>query len=331
MSNSDPSRIGQRLGAGATNDLFLDESAGIVLSAFNQKVLMRDKHQTRTLKGARAVKFPATWKASAGYHTPGQEVTGRKILNTDVTVDPDDLLYSDVFIANIDEYLTHFEVRSEYNKQMGEVLARLYDRNVMRSVIKAARGPALFAAAGDSGGGFVQNAAMATDADVLFSSIASSKEILATKDVPIDSEPVHALLRWAQWFLIARSDRNLNRDYNGGSADRQNMSLTTIDNINVYGTNLAPFGEDTVTTPAETQPDGTTITVPAYYRQKLGTTAGIVWTPQAAASVIVQELGFVPVPQPEKFGHLFIASMMSGTRTLRTKCAVELRTGAIPV
>lgn len=328
MADSSPSRIGQNLGAGDPKALFLDESAGIILSTFDQKVVMRDKHQVRSLQGARSVKFPATWKASAGYHVPGTEVTGRKILNTEVQVDPDDLLVADLFLANIDEYLAHFEVRSEYNKQMGEALARLYDRNVMRTVIRAARSGALFA--GDQGGGAITDAALLTDAVKLFDAIAASKEALATKDVPIDSQPINALVKWAQWFLLSRSDRNLNRDRNGGAADNQKMTLDTIDGIKIIGSNITPFGEDTVTTPNETQPDGTTIAVPSYYRQKLGTTAGVVWTPMAAASVMVQDLGYKVVPQDAKFGTLFLASMMSGTRTLRSKCAVELRTGAIP-
>lgn len=50
----------------------------------------------------------------------------------------------------------------------------------------------------------------------------------------------------------------------------------------------------------------------------------------AACSAIVQDVGFQIVDQPEKQGTLLISRMMVGTRKLRSKCAVELRTGAIP-
>jgi hypothetical protein len=41
------------------------------------------------------------------------------------------------------------------------------------------------------------------------------------KKVPVNSQPVRAILPTAQWYLLARSDKNLNRDFNGGVADIQ--------------------------------------------------------------------------------------------------------------
>src|SRR3546814_7829769 len=72
---------------------------------------MRDKHQTKTLSKGKSFKFPAIWRASGGYRTPGTEITGDQIPHTEITVDPDDKLVSSVFIADIDELLNHFDVR----------------------------------------------------------------------------------------------------------------------------------------------------------------------------------------------------------------------------
>lgn len=324
MSTSIPSQIGQNLGTGAVNALFLDLAAGEVLASFERMTIMRDKHMIKQLSKGRSFKFPAIWKASGGYHTPGVEILGRKILQTDVTVTPDDKLYSDIFLGDIDEILAHFEVRQEYMKQIGELLAYLYDRNVMRTVVKSARGAALFP--GDQGGGAIVAATMLTDGNVMFDAIAASKQVLHSKDVPIDREAVTAVVTLASWYLMSRLDKNLNRDYNAGKADRSNMTLETIDGIRVIGSNITPFGENTVTTPNETQADGTTITVPAYYQQNLATTVGMVWTSMAACSAMVQDLSFQVVDQPEKQGTLMFGRMTVGTRTLRTKCAVELKT-----
>jgi hypothetical protein len=49
------------------------------------------------------------------------------------------LLISDTFIANIDEAMSHFEVRGEYSKRMGQALAQTYDRNLLSLAVKAAR------------------------------------------------------------------------------------------------------------------------------------------------------------------------------------------------
>jgi len=65
-------------------------------------------------------------------------------------------------------------------------------------------------------------------------------------------------------------------------------------------------------------------------RQKLGTTVGTLWTPMAACSALVKDVSLQIVDQPEQLGTLLNAGTISCTRTLRSKCAAELRTGAIP-
>jgi len=293
---------------------------GEVITAFQKNTMLMDKHQSKTLSKGKEFRFPAIWKATGGYHTPGTEITGDTIPHTEIIVSPDDKLVSSVFIADIDELLNHFDVRQPYTTELGRFLAEHYDSNILRTLLLSARGPALFA--GDQGGGALQNAGFDADANILIDGISQAKEVMDVKDVPIHSQPVHALLAPAQWYRIARSDKNLNRDTNGGTASVKSMTLTTIDDINVHKSNIAAgvFGAD----------DSANANIPAKYRAKFGTTRGVVWTPMAACSALVQRPSFQIVDQPEKQGTLLLSRMMVGTDPLRTKCAVELRTGAIP-
>lgn len=328
MTNSTPSRPGQNLGTGAADALMLDLFGGEVITAFETATIMRDKHQTKTLSKGKSFKFPAIWRAGGGYHTPGTEILGRQIKHTDITVDPDDKLVSDVFVADIDELLNHYDIRAPYTKELGEFLARHFDANVMRTIILAARGGALFTE--DSGGTGLQNANYLTDGTVLLDGIADAKLQMEQKDVPVGAQPVHALFKPAQWSLMARTDKNLNTQTNGGGASIKSMTLNTIDDVMVHKSNIAAevFGQDcTAGAYVDTANDKF---IPAEYRAKFGTTAGIVWTPYAACSAIVQDVGFEIEHQTSKQGDLLLARMMVGTRKLRTKCAVELRTGAIP-
>ncbi|EQB10382.1 major capsid protein [Novosphingobium lindaniclasticum] len=320
MANSTPNRPGQNQGAGDVRALMLDLFGGEVITAFETATVLRDKHQTKTLSKGKSFKFPAIWRASGGYHVPGTEIVGDQIPHTEITVDPDDKLVSSVFIADIDELLNHYDVRSPYTKELGEFLARHYDANVLRTLILAARAGALFP--GDTGGTGLQNAAFTTDANALIEGFSAAKQAMDEKDVPVNSMPVHGLLKPAQWYLVARSDKNLNRDTNGGTASVRSMTLTTIDDIQVHKSNIASgvFGAD----------DSANAAIPAPYRAKFGTTVGVIWTPMAACSAIVQDPSFQIVDQPEKQGTLLISRMMVGTRKLRSKCAVELRTGAVP-
>src|SRR5688572_3691067 len=120
MANSTPSRPGMNLGAGDPRALMMDLFGGEVITAFETSTILRDKHQTKSLQNGRSVKFPAIWRAGGGYHTPGTEITGRNIQHTEIAVTPDDKLVSDVFVADIDELLNHFDVRQPYTKELGE-------------------------------------------------------------------------------------------------------------------------------------------------------------------------------------------------------------------
>jgi hypothetical protein len=326
MADSSPNFPGQDQLAGDNRALMLELAAGEVLTAFDTATIMRDKHETKSLANGKNFRFPAIWRAGGGYHVPGTEITGRKIPHTEIKVDPDDKLISDVFVSDIDEILNHFDLRQPYTQEMGRFLARKFDSNVMRAILLAARGGALFS--GDQGGSAIQDADFDTDAVKLIDGFSAAKQALDEKDVPIDSMPVHALLSPAQWYLIARSDKNLNRDVNGGTANIRSMTLETIDEIMIHKSNIAPFGEDS--TAGDFIDDTKDAFIPSYYRGKFGTTVGMVWTPMAACSALVQDVSFQTEEQVRKQGDLMLARLMVGTRTLRNKCAVELRTGAIP-
>lgn len=315
MANSTPSRPGVKQGgSGGNYELFLDLFGGEVLTAYETKVIMRDKHMVKSLEKGKAFRFPAIWRTTAEYHTPGVELTGNQIPHTEVVINPDDKLVSHVFVADIDEILSHYEFRQPYANELASALARHYDANVVRTVIRAARAGALFT--GDQGGGALTNASYATDATALFNGIADAKLAMEQKDVPVDSEPVYALFKPLQWSLMARSDKNLNRDFNGGSADIRRHTLETIDGVRVLKSNNAPFGNN----------DSTNTAIPSKYRISLANTVGAVWTPMAAATAEVQGLSTQVVPQPEKQGTLIISRLMVGSDPLRSKCAVELKT-----
>jgi hypothetical protein len=313
--NSNPSRPGLREGGTDEFELLLDVRGKEVLNAYGANLKIAPLINSQTLAGAKSVKFPAFWRADVHYHTPGVELTGGQIASQDVTVSPDDKLVSDVFVSDIDEALFDVEVRSPYTEAIGQAIAEHYDGLVARSIVLASRQGALFV--GDQGGSALTNAAYANDANVLFDGISQAKETMDGKSVPVDSQPVHAIMGTAPWYLMARSDRNLNRDFNGGSANIAKHTLTTIDDIMVLKSNNLNkiFGFN----------DTANLDIPAEYRADFTNTIGSVFTPYAAATVVVQDMGFQIVPQPEKQGTLLIGRRMSGTRPLRSKTAVELK------
>ncbi|TAE75121.1 MAG: hypothetical protein EAZ84_09910 [Verrucomicrobia bacterium] len=327
---ANPNYPGQNQGAGDVRALNLDLFSGEIIGAFETATVFRDKHQSKTLAKGKSFRFPAIWRAGGGYHTPGTELLGRRINHTEILVTPDDKLVSDVFLPDIEEIINHFDVRQPYMKEMGEFLARHYDANVLRTILLASRGGALFT--GDQGGGAVVNASLATDGNALIDAISAAKQSMDEKDVPVNSMPVYAAFRPAQWYLMARTDRNLNRNTNGsdGEVSYKSMKLTTIDDIQVLKTNIANDVYLTDNRAAPYSTAGNEKFIPTNYRGSFGATVGTVWTPMAACSALVEDVKFQIEDQPRKQGTLMIAALTVGTRTLRSKCAVELRTGAIP-
>ncbi len=315
MANSIPSNPGFKAGGAAGNmDLLLDIFGGEIQAAYERMTVMRDKHRIFKLENGKSLRFPRVGRATASYHTPGTEIVGKQIDHDEIILTSDDKLISDVFVSDIHEILNHFDIRSEYTRQLAEALAVQYDQNVMRAVIKAARTKDLL---GGPDSTPVQQAGVDTDATKLFAAVSKAKETLDNNFVRVDQVPVYALFKNAQWYLMASSKDNLNRDFNGGDASIRKHTLETIDGVQIIKSNLAPFVDDRANT-----------NIPARYRIAMNTTVGAVWTPDAVATAEVQEMSVQTEEQVRKQGTLIVARQMSGTDTFRSSNAVEIRTGA---
>ena len=82
-----------------------------MLTTFDNATVTLDKHTVKSLSGgAKSYRFPKTWKASAEYHTPGQEMLGNDFDTSELTINVDDILVSHYAIADLDRILSHFHV-----------------------------------------------------------------------------------------------------------------------------------------------------------------------------------------------------------------------------
>lgn len=312
MANATPSRLGQALGTGSTEALFLDVFGGEVLTAFERSLVLRDKHTVRAIQHGRSARFPATFKVGTQYHTPGNEITGQVVQHNEITLTIDDVLIADVFVANVDELQNHYDVRSIYSNEVGLALAEAYDKNVARNILRAARGAELFS--GDGGGAALTNANFATTANDLFAGISQAKQAMEEKDVPVDRMPVYAAFKPAQWYIMARSDKALHKD-TGDGGSLANTVLNTIDGIAVVKSNAFPFGVN----------DSANSALPADYRINMTNTRGLVWTPMAAATLQLMDVTMESEYDVRRQGTLMLGKYFVGHGPLRNKCAVELK------
>ena len=314
MTDATVSSLGQIDKAGATDALFLKVFAGEVLTAFETSVVLKERTRQRVISSGKSAQFPAIYQASSGYHTPGAEIVGTQIAHNEVNITIDDLLISDAFIANIDDAKNHYDVRSTYTKELGEALARAYDANIARNIIRAARGAALFS--GDQGGSSTVDADADTSATSLAGSIWAAKEAMETKNVNVDSDNVHAAVKPAQWYLLAQEPTLvLNKDVDGDGSYSKG-TFTMIGGVEVVKSNNLPWGTD----------DSANTGLPADYRLNMATTVGAVFTPDAAATVQLMGMGMESEYDIRRQGTLMVAKYAVGHGPLRNKCAVEIKT-----
>lgn len=304
---------GQANGAGDARFLYLRMFAGEVLSAFNETNLVMPRTTCRSITAGRSAQFPATWKAAATYHTPGVVITGGLINSNERTIVIDDLLVSSVFMANIDDAMSHYDVRSEYSKQCAAALARAMDRNLLQVGILAAR--ATTTVLGGFGGGAVIAATALTNADVLVAALFDAARILDDKDVPEGDRC--AFLRPAQYYLLVNSSsRLIHADFTGGTnGDIQSGRVLRVAGIDIVKSNNVPVG--------------TTVTTgPLAYQGVFTSTAALVMQKSAIGTVKLVDLAVESDYLVQNQGTLLVAKLAVGHGILRPEASVEIRIAA---
>lgn len=128
---------GQKNNSGDSRALFLKVFSGEVLTAFHQNTIALGLTRVRSIKSGKSAQFPVLGSTVAKYHTPGQLVEADKLPSVERTVTIDDVALSAIFVADIDEAISHYEVRGQYSAECGQTLGQMIDRNVFRMVAQA--------------------------------------------------------------------------------------------------------------------------------------------------------------------------------------------------
>lgn len=298
-------RFGQVNGSGDATALFLKVAAGEILTAFETNVVTQNQHMIRNIKSGKSAQFPATWKVGTEYHTPGAEILGMASNTNERVIAINNMLISHVFIADIDEAMSHFEISGEYNKQLGLALAKQYDINVQRNVILAAQAAATIT--GGFGGAVLTNAGYNTAATFI-AGLYDAAKTLDEKDVP--SEDRHCNVKPTLYYLLAQTTTLMNKDW-GGAGNYANADVPKIAGFAMNKTNNLP----TALVSGET-----------YYNGHFANTQGIAFHKGAVGTVKLLDLSVESSYDPRRLGTLMVAKYAVGHGILRPECAVQLET-----
>ena len=269
---ADLTRPGQSNSTGDARALYLKLFSGEMFKGFQHNAIARDLVMKRTLTNGKSLQFIYTGRTTAEYHTPGNSILGNSdgappVAEKTITVD--DLLISSAFVYNLDEVLSHYDLRSEISRKIGYALAEKYDRLIFRALTRGARAahPITKANFVEPGGTQIRvgtNAA-ASDAYVPASLVNAFYDAAAALDEKgVSSEGRVGVLNPRQYYeLIQQVGDNglINRDEQGTARQRGN-GIVEIAGIKIYKSMNIPFfsqygtkyGTGSATNPGVTDP-----------------------------------------------------------------------------
>ena len=254
QSSNDPAsltRAGQSNSTGDVRALYLKLFSGEMFKGFQNNTIARDLIMKRTLKNGKSLQFIFTGRTKSEFHTPGNSILGDTngappVAEKTITID--DLLISSAFVYELDEVLSHYDLRSEISRKIGYALAEKYDRLAFRAVARGARQASPITATGyvEPGGTQIRVGATTNDSDAyvaanLVSAFYDAAAALDEKGVSSDGRV--AVLNPRQYYELIQavgSNGLVNRDAQGTALQGGN-GIIEIAGIHIYKSMNIPF------------------------------------------------------------------------------------------
>jgi len=307
MADATVSNLGQVNHAGVTDALFLKVYSGEVLTAFERAVVALKNTSQRSISSGKSAQFPATGRQTAAYHVPGTEILGNIVDHAENVIVIDQLLISPAFIADIDEAMNHYDVRSVYSNESGLALAFQMDANILQTAVLAARATNVVTSL--PGGASLVGATFKTDKDVLATGLFTAAQTLDEKAIPETDRT--AYFRPAQYYLLAQNTTAINQLF-GGKGSFADGTVVSIGGINLQKSLNLPITNIT--------------TGPSKYQVNAATTAGLVMHKCGVGTVKLMDLSMQSEYSVRRQGTLMVARYAVGHGILRPDACVELKT-----
>jgi len=244
-------QLGQANLAGDKRALYLKLFSGEMFKGFQNNTIARDLIMKRTLKNGKSLQFIFTGRTKSEFHTPGNSILGDSngappVAEKTITID--DLLISSAFVYELDEVLSHYDLRSEISRKIGYALAEKYDRLAFRAVARGARQASPITASGyvEPGGTQIRVGSTTNDSDAyvaanLVSAFYDAAAALDEKGVSSDGRV--AVLNPRQYYELIQavgSNGLVNRDAQGTALQSGN-GIIEIAGIKIYKSMNIPF------------------------------------------------------------------------------------------
>lgn len=331
------SRLGQMNKTGDSRALFQKLYSGEVLTTFHNTNIALGLTRSRTIRNGKSIAFPLIGQNTAAYHTPGQLIDTNKIAHSERIVTIDDVAISPVFVADIDDAMRHYEVRSQYSYESGQALADLIDRNIFRMIAKAAA--ITDETAAEAAGlnpledeTYTENITLSEagdedDGSKLVDAIFKARtqfKLANIKEKPVvvlHPEQYEALVNVADVTKVTWMNRDV-----GGVGSMADGVVPRVAGLSIYESmNLPDSDESDGLNDPEPLSD-TSIGSGNYakYRGDYSNLVGLVFSPSAVATLKLMDITTQYIPEPLRLGYNILSKMAVGHNILRPCCAVAI-------
>jgi len=307
MADNTLTRLGQQNNTGLTDALFL-KVYGEVLAAFQRTTKFMDRTFTRSIASGKSAQFPVIGRAAARYHTAGTEIAGTTIAQNEKIITIDGLLISDVSIAEIDEVMNHYDVRSEFTRLLGEALAQELDRNIARTGLLAARS-ASWGGSMPGGTKLIVATAKTSGLDLAGAIFAGNTQLDENFCPETDRS---AYVKPVQYALLVQETKNINKDWNA-SGSYADGSVQKIDSTEIVKTTSLPT-------------TNVTGTIGNKYNVDASATAALLMHRSAVGTVKLMDMKLGVEWSERRQSTLMVAKNAVGHGILRPEAAVEIAT-----
>lgn len=307
-------RLGQKNLSGDAMALFKDQFIPELLTAFDEKRVVKNYVRSKTITKGKSASFPVLGTTSAKYFGVGDSplLGNQTIGHNEITINVDPFLVSDIMIADFDAKLQEYDDRAEITREMGRALANTEDRQLLQVGCLAARKEAIIE--GGNGGSVIKGGAdIENSGELLAAALFTAGVELDNKNVP--EEDRTAFIRPLQYALLAQYADIKNKDIGGGSYELGTTGK--VNNISIIKTTHLPNSNIAAPT------SGVTGANNIYYGD-FSNTVMLVMNRQAVGTVSRQGLVIDTDWKLEYLAHLIVARILQGHGILRPDCAVEV-------
>ena len=322
MANASPVKFGNANSGGTRDDaLFLKVFAGEVITSFDRASKTAGADMVRSISSGKSATFPVLGRIGASYHAVGTEITGSDVNANEKVITINDLLISSVFVSNIEEAKSHWDVRSAYSTEMGRALSFQKDKHVLQTI-----GQASLASASVTGGDATTNitntgiasATDATAANAMIDAIFAAAKELDANYVP--SEGRKCFMRLEEYYKLANATNAVNVDFSG----RGSIAEGTVTKI--AGIELVPVAHF-VSSNVNSGVDQGSATAGGSNPQAvdLSNYVALVSHPSAVGTVKLMDLAVEKEYDIRRQGTLMVAKYAMGHGVLRPEAAVGIK------